>query len=360
MRYGDTIVFAAATVAKTTRPGIDFFPAHGGLRGAPVRCGEDPGSFPRREGRPSRRASFTARLTDRPFARSSQRDSRTTVQIVASAWSADQENDYDVPGRQRRVRRAHDLGTRPSKGRSDAFASARSVASSRSTDHPADGRERSRPPRGRDARLDHDDRGRRASGDRGLPRRRSRARPGRHQGAVRGAGGARARRRQAEAPDRPVSRQHGQARACRRVPQGAHSRQAPQSGQGTARDGARSPQGGSGRAVRQRGQPCSRRREVAATTRRSSRKNFAARSPKRTCGQMAATGRRFRPLSIEVGVLPRTHGSGLFTRGQTQVLSVTTLGPTGDEQIIDTLSRWTPSATCITTTSRRTRSVRCG
>ena len=45
-----------------------------------------------------------------------------------------------------------------------------------------------------------------------------------------------------------------------------------------------------------------------------------------------------RPLSIEVGVLPRTHGSGLFTRGQTQVLSVTTLGPTGDEQIIDTLS----------------------
>src|SRR5207247_2928801 len=45
-----------------------------------------------------------------------------------------------------------------------------------------------------------------------------------------------------------------------------------------------------------------------------------------------------RPISIEVGVLPRTHGSGLFTRGQTQVLSVTTLGPTGDEQIIDTLS----------------------
>src|SRR5947208_2974119 len=45
-----------------------------------------------------------------------------------------------------------------------------------------------------------------------------------------------------------------------------------------------------------------------------------------------------RPLSIEVGVLPRTHGSGLFTRGQTQVLSIATLGPTGDEQIIDTLS----------------------
>ncbi len=45
-----------------------------------------------------------------------------------------------------------------------------------------------------------------------------------------------------------------------------------------------------------------------------------------------------RPLEIEVGVLPRTHGSGLFRRGQTQVLSIVTLGPSGDEQIIDTLS----------------------
>jgi polyribonucleotide nucleotidyltransferase len=44
-----------------------------------------------------------------------------------------------------------------------------------------------------------------------------------------------------------------------------------------------------------------------------------------------------RPLSIEVGVLPRTHGTGLFTRGQTQVLTVTTLGAVGEEQILDGL-----------------------
>ncbi|MDD6118936.1 MAG: polyribonucleotide nucleotidyltransferase [Selenomonadaceae bacterium] len=44
-----------------------------------------------------------------------------------------------------------------------------------------------------------------------------------------------------------------------------------------------------------------------------------------------------RPISCEVGLLPRTHGSGLFTRGQTQVLTVTTLGPLSDEQIIDGL-----------------------
>ena len=44
-----------------------------------------------------------------------------------------------------------------------------------------------------------------------------------------------------------------------------------------------------------------------------------------------------RLVSCEVGILPRTHGSGLFTRGQTQVLTVTTLGSIGDEQIIDGL-----------------------
>ena len=45
-----------------------------------------------------------------------------------------------------------------------------------------------------------------------------------------------------------------------------------------------------------------------------------------------------RPLSAQVDLLPRTHGSGLFTRGQTQVLSVTTLGALKDEQIIDNLT----------------------
>ena len=47
--------------------------------------------------------------------------------------------------------------------------------------------------------------------------------------------------------------------------------------------------------------------------------------------------RDIRPLSIEVGVLPRVHGSALFRRGQTQVLTVVTLGAPGDEQILDDL-----------------------
>jgi DNA polymerase III epsilon subunit family exonuclease len=45
-----------------------------------------------------------------------------------------------------------------------------------------------------------------------------------------------------------------------------------------------------------------------------------------------------RPISVEVGVLPRTHGSAIFTRGQTQAVSIATLGPSSDVQRLDTIS----------------------
>jgi len=48
--------------------------------------------------------------------------------------------------------------------------------------------------------------------------------------------------------------------------------------------------------------------------------------------------RAIRPLSAEVGLLPRTHGSGLFSRGETQVLTIATLGTASDEQTIESLS----------------------
>ena len=42
-----------------------------------------------------------------------------------------------------------------------------------------------------------------------------------------------------------------------------------------------------------------------------------------------------RPLAAEVGLIPRVHGSAMFTRGQTQVMTITTLGPLSDAQILD-------------------------
>jgi len=96
VQYGDTVVFAAATVAKTIRTGIDFFPLTVDFEERLYAAGKIPGSFPRREGRPSEEGILTARLTDRPIRPLFPKGFRNDVQIVISAWSADQENDYDV------------------------------------------------------------------------------------------------------------------------------------------------------------------------------------------------------------------------------------------------------------------------
>ena len=62
-----------------------------------------------------------------------------------------------------------------------------------------------------------------------------------------------------------------------------------------------------------------------------------ARSSTRASASTAAARRDLRPLSAEVGVLPTAHGSGLFQRGETQVLNVTTLGMPRMDQMLDTL-----------------------
>jgi polyribonucleotide nucleotidyltransferase len=64
-----------------------------------------------------------------------------------------------------------------------------------------------------------------------------------------------------------------------------------------------------------------------------------------------------RPIASKVSVLPRTHGSSLFTRGETQAIVVATLGTARDGQIIDAVSASTRNTSCSITTSRPTRSV---
>src|ERR687888_2569929 len=96
VRYGDTVVFAAATVSPTLRPGIDFFPLTVDFEERLYAAGKIPGSFPRREGRPSEEGILTARLTDRPIRPLFPKGFRNDVQIVVSPFSADQENDPDI------------------------------------------------------------------------------------------------------------------------------------------------------------------------------------------------------------------------------------------------------------------------
>ncbi len=73
-------------------------------------------------------------------------------------------------------------------------------------------------------------------------------------------------------------------------------------------------------------------------------------------------GRRFdeiRPIWIETGVLPRVHGSAVFTRGETQALVSATLGTEDDAQKIETVEGETYRGSCSTTTSRPSRSAKC-
>jgi len=96
VQYGDTIVFAAASVSPSLRPGIDFFPLTVDFEERLYAAGKIPGSFPRREGRPSEEAILTARLADRTIRPLFPKGFRNDTQIILYALSADQEHDPDV------------------------------------------------------------------------------------------------------------------------------------------------------------------------------------------------------------------------------------------------------------------------
>ena len=96
VRYGDTIVFAAATVAKTIRAGIDFFPLTVDYEERMYAAGKIPGGFIKRESRPSEAAILAMRLTDRPIRPLFPKGYKKDVQIVLTVLSTDQENDADI------------------------------------------------------------------------------------------------------------------------------------------------------------------------------------------------------------------------------------------------------------------------
>ncbi len=95
-RYGDTVVLATAVAAKTPREGVDFFPLTVDFEERLYAAGKIPGSFFRREGRPSELAILTCRLVDRPIRPLFPEGFRNDVQIIITALSADQENEPDV------------------------------------------------------------------------------------------------------------------------------------------------------------------------------------------------------------------------------------------------------------------------
>jgi polyribonucleotide nucleotidyltransferase len=97
VRLGDSVVLCTATTSKAPREGIDFFPLTVDFEERLYAAGRIPGSFFRREGRPSETAILTSRLIDRPLRPLFPKDYRNDVQIIATALSSDGQNYLDIP-----------------------------------------------------------------------------------------------------------------------------------------------------------------------------------------------------------------------------------------------------------------------
>jgi len=335
-RYGDTIVFAAATVAKTTRQ-VDFFPLTVDFEERLYAAGKIPGSFPRREGRPSEEGILTARLVDRPIRPLWPKGFKNDVQIVVSAWSSDQENDYDTlavnaasaalhvsnapfegpigcvrvgtvdgklvlnPTIQQLLQSDLDLvvaGTRDSVMMVEAGAN--QVPEATLIEALALAQQ------GIAKLCDAQEELRKAVGKPKLDP----AKPERDEvklGEVTKffEQRLRAKLRNADKAQREAGLDDLRLEAAKQY--------AIEGGQISSE-------------------------EVSAEYERILEHEFRKAVTEENLRPDGRDTKAIRPLEIEVGVLPRTHGSGLFRRGQTQVLSIATLGPSGDEQIIDTLS----------------------
>lgn len=97
VRYGDTAVVVAATGTKTPREGVDFFPLTVDFEEKMYAVGKIPGGFIKREGRPAETAILTSRLIDRPIRPMFPEGYHNDVQIVATAVSVDPDNAPDMP-----------------------------------------------------------------------------------------------------------------------------------------------------------------------------------------------------------------------------------------------------------------------
>jgi polyribonucleotide nucleotidyltransferase len=98
LRVGDTVVFATATMSNTAREGLDFFPLSVDYEEKLYAAGRIPGSFYRREGKPSESAILMSRVVDRTLRPLFPDDMRNEVQIILMTLSHDQEHQVDMLG----------------------------------------------------------------------------------------------------------------------------------------------------------------------------------------------------------------------------------------------------------------------
>ena len=356
---GGTKALVTANAAKSVREGMDFFPLTVDVEERMYAAGRIPGSFFRREGRPTDLAILTCRLTDRPLRPSFAEGFRNETQIVSTIMGSDGRNPYDVltingasaalmlsgipfEGPIGAVRMAFDtdgewvphpeheeieestfdlvVAGREADDGSIAIMMVEANGTEKAWQHYeagapfvteaaiAEGLEESKT-------LDQGLHRRPAQAGRGVRRPRA-ARvdagarlPGRRVPAGRRGG-------QRPPPRGRLHRRQGRARGRRARAQGRHPRRA-------------------GRRVRRMGH---REKEIGGAIKAVLKKVIRERIVNEGLRIDGRGPADIRPLSAEVGLLDETaHGSGLFQRGETQVLNVLTLGMPKMDQLLDNL-----------------------
>jgi len=335
VQYGETVVLVTAVAAKEVRAEADFFPLTVDYQERTFAAGKIPGGFFKREGRPSEKEILTCRLIDRSIRPLFAGGLRCETQIIATVLSADRENDPDVVAM---------LGTSAALEVSDIpfqgpLAGVRIGRVNRQwVINPTQ------------SQLQESDVDIFLSGSRDA--------------IVMVEGGARIvpedeilealfKGHEAIQPlldyQEEIKRAVGKAK--RQVPFIEPDKNLLQSVEGLARDkilGAIA----IGEKLERYKKLDEVKREVIEQAaqqfpdrEKDIKASFDELKKKYFRHQIVSEGRRIdgrglkdiRPITCEVEVLPRTHGSALFTRGETQALVITTLGTTSDEQKIDAL-----------------------
>ncbi|MDR7481235.1 MAG: polyribonucleotide nucleotidyltransferase [Armatimonadota bacterium] len=332
--HGETVVLVAATMAEEAREGIDFFPLTCDFEERMYAAGKIPGGFFKREGRPGERAILTARLIDRPLRPLFPKGMRNDVQVIATVLSTDQEHDPGVAavngasaalllsgipwhgpvgavrvglvyGRliiNPTLRQIEDQSTLDLvvAGTDEAILMVEAGADEVPEDRLLDAFD-----------LAHGEIRKIIAAQRDLAARAGKPRrevvlvapPAEVEAAVREA--ALPLVRAALAQPEKIARED----ALRAVEADVKARLAEQFPDHLGHIG-----------------------EIVATLAKDEVRRRILEEGLRPDGRRPS---EIRPISVAVGLLPRTHGSALFRRGQTQVLSITTLGTGEDEQRLD-------------------------
>src|SRR6266540_3096529 len=354
---GETQVLVTATAGRNPKEQLDFFPLTVDVEERMYAAGKIPGGFFRREGRPSETAILTARLVDRPLRPSFPKGLRNEIHIVATIMSADMENNPDVlaingasmavllagipfsgpVGGVRLGRRGGEWIVNPTFAETEECSFDMVVAG------------RQNESGGVDILMVEAEATANAISqmEDGAPKPTEEAIGLALEIAKSHIATAcelqRELLRQAEVRPRdfPLFAEYGEdvAEAVRQAAEEA-VRDAITIADKAAREArldeikADSLQ----KVVEQLGESLAgREREIPAAFRSLTKELVRQRIVKESKRIDGRGPRDIRPLSAEVGILPRAHGSGLFERGETQVLNITTLGMVRMEQMIDTL-----------------------